>query len=165
MPLRETYRSGLGMAKLGIYMTIAGFVASFSAYVLNSFISNKGGIEQVGLYNAGWGVVGQYTGLIFTAMATDYSPRLSAIHSDNAKIKELVRQQSETALLIITPLLALLIVAMPLVIRILYSPSFLPVVMFASLTILGMQFKVVSWAMGYVYLAKGDGQPFMIIEI
>ena len=37
--------------------------------------------------------------------------------------------------------------------------------MFANLTVLGMQFKVVSWALGYIYLAKGDGQLFMIIEI
>ena len=76
LTFKESCTSGLGMAKLGIYMTIAGFVASFSAYVLNAFISNRGGVEQVGLYNAGWGVVGQYTGLVFTAMATDYFPRL-----------------------------------------------------------------------------------------
>ncbi len=162
---KQTFDQGIGMARLGIYMTIAGFVASLSAYVLNAFISNRGGVEQVGLYNAGWGVVGQYTGLIFAAMATDYFPRLSAIQSDNMKVKELVRQQGETALLIMTPLLALLIVTMPLVVRVLYTPSFLPVVMFANLTVLGMQFKAISWAMGYVYLAKGNGRLFMIMEI
>ena len=64
-----------------------------------------------------------------------------------------------------TPLLALLIVTMPIVVRILYTPSFLPIVMFANLTVLGMQFKAVSWAMGYVYLAKGNGQLFLTIEV
>lgn len=162
---KETYFSGIGMAKLGIFMTIAGFIASFSSYILNAFISNRGGVEQVGLYNAGWGVIGQYTGIIFTAMETDYFPRLSAIQSDNQKVKELVRQQGETSLLLMTPFLALLIIAMPLVIRILYTPTFLPVVMFASLTILGMLFKAISWTMGYVYLAKGNGRLFLIIEI
>jgi O-antigen/teichoic acid export membrane protein len=98
-------------------------------------------------------------------MATDYFPRLSAIHADDDKVKELVRQQGETALLIMTPLLALLIITMPLVVRILYTPAFLPIVMFANLTVLGMQFKAVSWAMGYVYLAKGNGQLFMTIEV
>jgi len=165
MSVIETVNTGLGMARLGIYMTIAGFVATFSAYVLNAFISNRGGVDQVGLYNAGWGVLSQYTGLIFAAMATDYFPRLSAVQRDNEKVKELVRQQGETALLIMTPMLAFLIVAMPLVIRILYTPAFLPVVMFANLSILGMQFKAVSWAMGYVYLAKGNGRLFMIMEI
>jgi O-antigen/teichoic acid export membrane protein len=162
---RETYTSGLGMAKLGIFMTIAGFITSLAAYVLNAFISNKGGVEQVGLYNAGWGVVGQYTGIIFTAMATDYFPRLSAVQTNDSKVKELVRQQGETAILVMTPLLALLIITMPLVVRLLYTPAFLPIVMFANLTVLGMQFKAITWAMGYVYLAKGNGQLFLAMEI
>jgi O-antigen/teichoic acid export membrane protein len=165
IPFTESYFSGLGMAKLGISMTAAGFIATFSAYILNAFISNRGGIEQVGLYNSGWGVIGQYTSIIFTAMATDYFPRLSAINTDDVKVKELVRQQAVIAILIMTPLLALLIIMMPLVIRILYTPEFLPIVMFANLTILGMQFKAISWAMGYVFLAKGNGRLFLILEI
>lgn len=165
LSFRETYTSGLSIAKLGISMTIAGFIASFSRYVLNAFISKYGSVDQVGLYNAGWGVVGQYTNLVFAAMATDYFPRLSAIQAYNNKIKELVSQQAETALLIMTPMLSLLIVMMPLVVRLLYTPAFLPVVMFASLTLLGMQFKAVSWAMGYVFLAKGNGQLFLIMEV
>jgi O-antigen/teichoic acid export membrane protein len=165
LTFKETYNSGVGMAKLGISMTLVGFLGSFSSYVINAFISNRGGVEQVGLYNAGWGVIGQYTGIIFTAMATDYFPRLSAIQAENEKVKELVRQQAETALLIMTPLLALLIVMMPLVVRVLYTPAFLPVVMFANLTILGMQFKAMSWAMDYVLLAKGNSQLYLIMEI
>jgi len=165
LTVRQTFRSGLNMAKLGISMTLAGFVASLSRYIVNAFISNLSGVDQVGLYNAGWGVVGQYTAVIFAAMATDYFPRLSAIQADNEKVKELVKQQAETAVLIMTPLLGLLIIAMPLVVRILYTPAFMPIVLFASLTLLGMQFKAISWALGYVYLAKGDGRLFLILEI
>jgi len=163
--LKETYFSGLGMAKLGIFMTLAGFIASLSAYVLNAFISNMSGVEQVGLYNAGWGVVGQFTGLIFAAMAADYYPRLASINNEIEKINELVHQQAETAILIMTPLLTLLLVAMPLVIKILYTPAFLSIILFANLTILGMQFKVVTWAMGYVFLAKGQGVFYLKVEL
>lgn len=163
--LKESYLSGLGMAKLGIFMTLSSFIASASGYVLNAFVSNRGGIEQVGLYNAGWGVVAQYTGLIFTAMSTDYFPRLSAINTDIEKVKVLVRQQAETALFIITPLLALLIITMPLVIRLLYTPAFIPVVLFANLTVLGMPLKVITWAIGFIYLAKGNGRLFFIVEL
>lgn len=165
LSLKQTFSSGLSMARLGIYMTLAGFLASFSSYILNAFISNLGGVEEVGLFNSGWGVVGQYTGVIFTAMATDYFPRLSAIQTDNDKVKNLVGQQGETALLVMTPLLALLIITMPIVVRLLYTPAFLPIVMFANLTVLGMQFKAVSWAMGYVFLAKGEGKLFFKIEL
>ncbi len=162
---RETFISGTNMARLGISMTIAGFIASLSTYILNAFISNQGGVEQVGLYNAGWGVVGQYTAIIFAAMATDYFPRLSAVQSNNEEIKKLVNQQVDSALLIVSPLLILLVVMMPVIVRILYTPAFLPVVMFTTLTVLGIPFKTVSWAMGYVYLAKGDGKLFLILEV
>lgn len=162
---RETFISGTNMARLGISMTIAGFIASLSTYILNAFISNHGGVEQVGLYNAGWGVVGQYTAIIFAAMATDYFPRLSAVQSNNDEVKKLVNQQVDSALLIVSPLLILLVVMMPVVVRILYTPAFLPVVMFTTLTVLGIPFKTVSWAMGYVYLAKGDGKLFLILEV
>jgi O-antigen/teichoic acid export membrane protein len=162
---KASYILGLDMAKLGLSMTLAGFLASLSSYVLNAFISNRGGVEQVGLYNAGWGVVGQYTGLIFSAMATDYFPRLSAIQANDDKVKDLVRQQGEIALLILAPLLSLLIIFMPLVVRVIYTSAFLPIVMFANLTILGIQFKALSWAMGYVYLAKGNGKLFLIMEV
>lgn len=162
---RETFISGINMARLGVSMTVAGFIASLSAYILNAFISSRGGVEQVGFYNAGWGVVGQYTAIIFAAMATDYFPRLSAVQNSNDEIKKLVNQQVDSALLIVSPLLILLIVMMPIVVRILYTPAFLPVVMFTTLTVLGIPFKTVSWAMGYVYLAKGDGKLFLIMEV
>jgi len=165
MTYKETFSSGMGMVKLGISMTIAGFIASLSRYILNAYISHNGGIEVVGLYNAGWGVVGQYTAVVFAAMATDYFPRLSAIHSDNGKVQELVRQQSETALLILTPLLSLLIIMMPVVVKVLYTKEFLPMLMFTNLTILGIHFKTLSWAMGYIYLAKSDSRIFLILEI
>ncbi|MBN2167162.1 MAG: O-antigen translocase [Marinilabiliaceae bacterium] len=165
LTLKEVWHKGGIMAKLGISMTLAGFIASLSRYILNAFISNYGSVDQVGLYNAGWGVLGQYTGLVFAAMATDYFPRLSSIQADNKKVKELVGQQAEIALLILVPMITLLTVFMPFVIRVLYTSSFLPVVMFATLTLLGMQLKAVSWAMGYVFLAKGDGKLFLILEI
>jgi O-antigen/teichoic acid export membrane protein len=153
------------MSKLGISMTIAGFLASLSTYVLNAFISHAGNIDQVGLYNAGWGLVGQATGLVFTAMATDYFPRLAACTDNMNKVREQVNQQAETAILIMNPLLIILIVSMPIIVRILYTPEFLPVVMFANLLVLGNPIKVISWSMGYIYLAKGDGRLFLFVEI
>lgn len=163
--LKQSYIAGLGMVKLGIFITLSGFIASVSTYIINAFISNIDGIRQVGLYNAGWNMVAQYTGLIFTAMATDYFPRLSAVNTDIGKINTLVRQQTETALYIMTPLLALMIVTMPLVIRLLYTAEFIPVVLFTNLTVLGMPLKTISWSMGYIYVAKGDGRLFFTIEL
>jgi len=162
---RESFFFGFGMVKLGLFMTLSSIVANASAYILNAYISKKGGVEQVGLYNAGWNLAVQYTGLIFSAMATDYFPRLASINSDIEKVKSLVRQQTEIALIIMTPLLNILILSMPLVIKLIYSPQFNPIILFTNLTLVAMPLKAIAWAINYIYLAKGDGKLFFILEI
>lgn len=163
--IKETYFSGIKMVKLGLLFTGAGVLASLNSYVINALISSKEGIAQVGLYNAAWSITGQYTSLIFSAMATDYFPRLSTIHRDNHKVKELVHQQAETALLIMTPLLVLIIMLMPFVIKLLYTDAFIPVVSLSIILILGMPFKAMEYSMGYVFLSKGEGRLYITMQI
>lgn len=165
MSLRETFESGKNMVKLGLVITVTGVIGFLTAYILNAFISRTGGVDQVGLYNAGWNIIGQSTGLVFAAMTTDYFPRLSAINKDNSKVNKLVNHQAEMVMLILAPILVSLIVAMPLMIRILYTSSFLPVVNFASLLVLGIILKGLVWPVGFIFPAKGDLKTFGVIEI
>jgi O-antigen/teichoic acid export membrane protein len=165
MSFRETIESGKSMVKLGLVITVTGVIGFLTAYILNAFISRTGGVDQVGLYNAGWNVIGQSTGLVFAAMTTDYFPRLSAINQDDLKINKLVNQQAEMVILILAPILVALIVAMPLLIRILYTASFLPVVNFASWLLLGILLKGLVWPVGFIFPAKGDLKTFGFIEI
>lgn len=165
MTVRETFESGKSMVKLGLVITVTGIVGFLTAYILNAFISRTGGVDQVGLYNAGWNVIGQSTGLVFAAMTTDYFPRLSAINKDDSKVNKLVNHQAEMVTLILAPILVALIVAMPLLIRILYTASFLPVVNFASWLLLGILLKGLVWPVGFIFPAKGDLKTFGIIEI
>jgi O-antigen/teichoic acid export membrane protein len=163
--LKETFVSGKSMVRLGMMMTLTVLLGSIASYVLVSYVGRIGGISQVGLYNSGWSIIGQYTGLIFTAMVTDYFPRLTAINQDNKKVKGLINQQAEMVTLILTPLLILLIIVMPIIIRLLYSPAFLPIVMFANWTVFGIFLKGIVWPIGFIFPAKGDLKFFGIVEI
>lgn len=165
MNFRETYESGKSMVKLGLVITVTGVIGFLTTYILNAFISRTGGVDQVGLYNAGWNVIGQSTGLVFAAMTTDYFPRLSAINKDDSKVNKLVNHQAEMVTLILAPILVALIVAMPLLIHLLYTASFLPVVNFASWLLLGILLKGLVWPVGFIFPAKGDLKTFSIIEI
>lgn len=165
MSLTETVDSGRNMIKLGLVMTVTGIVGFLTGYILNAFISRNGGFDQVGLYNAGWSIIGQSTGLVFTAMATDYFPRLSSINRDESKVNILVNQQAEMVLFILAPIIILLIGAMPLVIRLLYTSAFLPVVIFANWMLLGIMLKGLVWPAGFIFPAKGNLKVFGIVEI
>jgi O-antigen/teichoic acid export membrane protein len=165
MSLQETFKSGQSMIKLGLVMTFTGVIGFLTGYILNAYISRTGGVDQVGLYNAGWSVIGQSTGLVFTAMTTDYFPRLSSINTENHKISLLVNQQAVMVLLILTPIIVTLILTMPLIIRLMYSSAFLPVISFANWMLLGIIVKGLAWPVGFIFPAKGDVKAYSIIEI
>ena len=122
---KQTLKDGAGMLKLGLALCFSSILVSLSSYVLRSFISNIGGTSEVGLYVAGFAIVNTYVGMIFTAISTDYYPRLAAVNTDNHKCRQMVNEQGEIATLIMAPLLLICIVFMPLVVYILYSDKFI----------------------------------------
>jgi O-antigen/teichoic acid export membrane protein len=165
LSFRETIYYGRNMVKLGIVFTVTGIISTLTGYVLSAFISRTGGVDQVGLYNAGSTIILQSTDLVFAAMATDFFPRLAAINKDDSKMSLFVNQQAEMAILILAPLLILLISLMPLIIRILYTPAFLVMVVFANWMVIGILLKGLVWPAGFIFGAKGDLKLFGIVEI
>jgi O-antigen/teichoic acid export membrane protein len=160
----ESYKEGVGMAKLGFVMMLSGFMVTLVSYVVNLFISNKGGVAEVGLYRAAWTITNQYTALIFTAMGTDYYPRLAAINTDNDKLRTAVNQQAEIAVLLLGPLLVALIGFVPIVVHLFYTAQFMPITGMIKWNMLGMLFKAGSWALAFTIVAKGDNRLFFITE-
>lgn len=157
---RDTFRGGLTIAKLGFLMTLSSFISYFVAYLTNTFINRTGNLEDVGLYQAGWNITSKYVELVFTAMVVDYFPRLSKVNHDKAQVGEVVNQQAEIAVLILSPILITLLSTAPLVIHILYTKEFLPAVGFIEWVVVGVLFKAMSWCLGFVPLAKGDGKTY-----
>lgn len=152
---------GKSIIRLGIMLTMSGFLTLLSTYLVQIYISKTGGLEQLGFYNAGFTLLNSYVGIIFTVMATDYFPRLAAICDENEKVRTSVIQQAFVSILIITPIIVLFLILAPLIIKILYTPKFISIMAMVCLGILGMLFKAVSWSMGYILIAKGDSKIFI----
>lgn len=162
---RETFKEGAGMLKLGLALCFSSILVSLSSYILRSFISHTGGTSEVGLYVAGFAIVNTYVGMIFTAISTDYYPRLAAVNSDNEKCRKMVNEQGEIATLIMAPLLLICIVFMPLVVYILYSDKFVSANEYIIWAIGGMLFKLASWVVGFQFVAKAESKLFVINEL
>lgn len=161
---KDTICDGQEMVKLGVIVMITVFLGALVTYIVNTFIRYKGGISDVGLYQAGLSISNQFIGLVFVAMGSDYFPRLSGISADNMKVKEMVNQQAEIVVLIAAPLLIALLVTAPVIIRLLLSPEFYPIIEFIRWLALGMMFKAASYSVGYIAFAKGDKKVFFIVE-
>ncbi len=162
---KQTISEGKDMVRMGIALSLNSLLVMGVTYIIRIFIGRIGGIEEVGLYVAGVAIVHTYVGLVFNAMSTDYYPRLASFNDNNQRCCECINQQSEVGVLILTPILMLFLIAAPIILVILYSDKFVSITTFMQWAILGNMFKVVSWSISFVFIAKGAMKDFLINEI
>lgn len=162
---KQTFEQGRLMLVMGISMSVSGIFSTGVAFIIRSYIQNVGGVEEVGLYQAGFIIMNTYVGLIMNAIATDYYPRLAAINKDYIKCREVVSQQGEIGTMILAPMLTVCLVFMPFVLKILYSDQFLVANNYISWACLGMLLKFASWIISFMFVAKAESKVFMLNEI
>ncbi|EJG01878.1 oligosaccharide flippase family protein [Flavobacterium sp. F52] len=156
---------GRNMLKMGFLLSMSGLISIGSSFLLRIFITRDGSLADVGLYNAGFAIIEGYVGIIFTAMAKDYYPRLSMVSNDVVERNREVNQQTEIAILFLIPILTVFLLFLNLIILILYTKEFLPALEMIQYAVLGMFFRAISWSMGYLLLAKGDSKIFFWSEL
>lgn len=161
----ETMTLGKPMVALGVSLTVISLLSAAISFLLNAYISKTGTLSDVGLYNAGLAIVDGYVGMVFTAMSTDYYPRLAGVIHQESRWKQLVNEQAELMMIILSMVLVLLISTTPLLIRILLSKEFMAAREFIFWAVLAIPLKGLVWVIGFVMLAKGDNKLFLIVEI
>lgn len=156
---------GMGMVRLGIAFVLAGVFGSGSELVIRSFLNVEGGLYAVGLYNAGYMLTITYAGMVFSAMDTDYFPRLSAASNDTRAIQIIANRQIEMSLLIVSPMLATLILFLPIILPLLYSKCFAEIIPMGQIAVFSMYFKAITLSLEYINLAKGNSKAYLMLEI
>ncbi len=178
LTLRESYRlyplqlrgaqgvlgDGMEMIRLGVAFTLAGIIGSSAEMFIRSWLNVTGDLDVLGLYNVGYMITITYAGMVFSAMESDYFPRLSGVQHDIAATNECVNRQMEVSLLLLSPMLAALIVFLPLLVPLLFSPKFLPVAGMAQVAALAMYMKVLTLPVAYITLARGRSLAYLFLE-
>lgn len=162
---KQTLEQGKLMLVMGVSMSISGILSTVVAYAIRGYIQANGGVEQVGLYQAGFVIMTTYVGMVMNAIATDYYPRLAAINKNNQKCREAVSQQGEIGVMILAPMLTICLVFMPFVLKILYSDKFLAANEYISWACLGMMLRLASWVISFLFVAKAESKLFMVNEL
>ncbi len=155
---------GMEMVRLGVAFVAAGVLGSGAEMLVRAYLNVHGDLDTLGLYNAGFMLIITYTGTVFSAMETDYFPRLSACCHDVEQISPTVNRQIEVSFLMIAPMLVILIVALPLLIPLLFTREFIPVVAMAQVAVFSMYIKAVSLPISYLTLARGDSMAYLCLE-
>ena len=149
---------------LGMVLVAADVIGAGCNYLVNLFIRTFGQLENVGLFQAANSVTNQYSSVVFTAMMLDFFPRLSEAAEDNEKVRVIVNRQLEIVSLIAAPLICLLITTSPLVISILLTDSFMPVLPLMRWLGMGVLIKALMYPLGYIAFAKDNRKLFFWLE-
>ncbi|NLD46797.1 MAG: oligosaccharide flippase family protein, partial [Clostridiaceae bacterium] len=162
---KKTIEQGQQMLVMGVSMSLSGIFVTMVSYVIRSFIQGNGGVEEVGLFQAGFVIMTTYVGMVMNAIGTDFYPRLAAINKDNIKCREAVSQQGEIGVMILGPMLTFCLVFMPFVLHILYSDSFLAANEYVTWACLGMMLRFGAWIISYLFVAKAESKLFIKVEL
>lgn len=162
---KRNFRAGWGMVRLGVPYILANVVNAAMGMGLGLFIARVGSLSDVGLYNMGYNLIFMYAGIIFTAVDTDYFPRLAAVGNDTEWMNVVINRQIKVGVLLMSPFLVLFVLAMPIVVCILYSDAFLPMVGMAICASMHLFFKSMTLPVAYISLARGDALMFLCMEV
>jgi len=163
-PIRELWQQWLAMVRLGSAFMVGGLLVTLGQLVVRTMLQRKLGPEALGHFQAAWTISMTYIGFVLGAMGTDYYPRLTAAIHDHETARRMVNEQTEVALLLAGPVFLLMLGLAPWVIDLLYSSSFDEAITILRWQIMGDLLKVMSWPMGFIILALGDGRTFIFAQ-
>ena len=152
------------LLSMGFILLVGSLAGQLITYLINLYIRIYGSLDDIGLFQGANSITNQYVGMIMSALALDYFPRLSAVCKDNREMRKIVNRQTEIVMLVATPLIILLILTAPLVIRLLLTEQFLSILPLIRWMGLGMLIQALAFPLGYIYVAKDDRKAYIWME-
>ncbi len=149
---------------LGAAFLVTGLQASGLQFALRAILLHESDLETVGQFLAASTLSHVYVDFVLQAMGLDYLPRLAAVQKDAETCNRLINEQTETSMLIAGPGIVAMTVLAPVLIPLLYSGRFGDAVEVFRWQCLGMFLKVASWPVGYVLIARGMRQAFVVVQ-
>ena len=132
------------LLRLGISYVLAGVVATAAELIIRTSLKNQmRSWDELGLYTAGFTLIVSYARIVFVAMDADFYPRLSAAVHNGVRTRTLISRQTNVLVMLMTPLLILFALSLPLLIPILLTTEFLPVMPMVVCGLAFMFFKAI----------------------
>lgn len=157
-------KRGASVLRVGIFIVLASVLTALSFFLVRAFLTKNSGLESVGLFQAAWTITNVYLMLILKSMGSDFYPRLCAIIGNNTKTRFLINEQTYIVLIVAVPMIVLLLLCSKIILALLYSSEFEGATSVLNWQILGTFFKVLSWPLGFILLAKGKGLIYFLSE-
>lgn len=153
-----------GILAMGIILMSNDLFRNLVNYLIYVFVRINGGTDEVGFFSSCNTMTSQYSAIVFTAMAMDYLPRLSAASGDDRRMCGIVNRQMEVVGLLIAPIVCAVILLAPWVIEILQTSSFLAAVPLLRFLAAAVTVRALMYPLGYIVFAKDNRRLFFWME-
>lgn len=154
----------LKLSHYSLMAIVTALTVPIAQIVLRNMIISKLGIDAAGQWQGMMRVSDGYLMLITTALGTYYLPKLSSLKVDSEIRSEIFRGYK-----IILPLVFLgcctIYFLRFFIIKTLYTPAFVKMESLFLWQLVGDFFKMASWMLAYLMLAKSMTKAYVLIEI
>lgn len=161
---RHLLGEGMSMVRLGIAFVMAGILGSGAEFVIRSYLSYNSSLQTVGLYSAGYMMTITYASMVFSAMETDFFPRLSACKGGITTTNTIVNRQIEVSFLLMAPMMVFFTIGLPILLPLLYSGQFTGVIGMMQVMVFAIYLRALKLPIAYLPLAKGDSWSYLLLE-
>lgn len=162
---RSFVREGLPLIRLGTAYILAGVMASGVELLIRVALQRLGGgLAAIGLYAAGFTLTVNYARLLFVGVDADYYPRLSAT-AGRREANVAINRQINVLVVLMAPFLVMLGLALPLLVRVLYTAEFDAIIPMVLCAAPSMYFKAVCMPIAYLPLARGHSALYLGMEL
>ena len=160
---REAVSGIKTLMRLGVAFLITTLVITGLDMLTRVAVAQLFGIHAAGIYQAALAISGTFAVVVLAALGADFYPRLSSAIYDELLASRLVNQQLELGVLLLLPILLTALAFAPVILRILYSDEFVAGFEVLRWLLLGVFFKVLSWPVSFIPLAK-RAMPWVLLS-
>lgn len=164
LPRSEVVARGRDFVRLGAFITLSTVITQAVSYVFVLYLNNAASTAVLGIYQGGYTLVNTYVGVVLAGIWMEYYPRLSAMAHSPRRTGIAVNHELAVVLKVLTPVLMLFIALAPFIVRLIYASSFEAMLPYITIAAVGVVLRAVSWCLGFVILAAGDGRMYIVTE-
>lgn len=145
-------------------MSISSLSSIASIFLIRKYIYTNFSPNEAGYIQGVWTISSNYLLVITTSLAVYYLPTLSSIKEKAGIKREIIKGYKLLLPIAIIGGLSIFLCRL-FIIRILYTPAFLPMKDYFAFQLIGDTFKIAAWILSYIMVAKAMTRFFIASEV
>jgi PST family polysaccharide transporter len=145
-------------------MLAGGLVTHFSLVTIRARILRGQGLATGGQFDAAWAISMNQASLVLASLQTYYLPTLARTQDRSERQAHIARVLT-IATIVATAIICTLVIAKPMVVRILYSQQFGETARYLRWTLIGDYLKIASWMLSIPLVAAANMRAFFAADL